>query len=239
MIHEDGYVALFRKKDVENRYVSIGMAGVKKEDVEVSFKLHGFNELKIKGDGVTKNFKHVKSKGIDFEESFAPVARLEAVRIFIAYAAHKNMIVYKMDVKTMFLNGIVHEEVYVCQLDRQIFSKFAHSTSKMSFSQSRNCITLPRSTNKESQEYDGLMPKEELLDIFNESIKHCFLKLDDEFLLYSRLEGVAHDKYGDYVCTDILTICESLRRLDPDLLYQKPTQVIARQLLEVLLSEIS
>nr|GFD10279.1 integrase, catalytic region, zinc finger, CCHC-type, peptidase aspartic, catalytic [Tanacetum cinerariifolium] len=43
-------------------------------------------------------------EGIDFEESFAPVARLEA-RIFLAYAAQKNMVVYQMDVKTAFLNG--------------------------------------------------------------------------------------------------------------------------------------
>ncbi|GJV49927.1 zinc knuckle CX2CX4HX4C containing protein [Tanacetum coccineum] len=112
MIHGDGYAELFQKDDVANRYVSIDMAGVKKEDVDVSFKLHGFKELKIKGDGVTKDFKHVKYEGTDFEESFAPVARLEAIRIFIAYAAHKNMIVYQMDVKTTFLNGIVHEEVY-------------------------------------------------------------------------------------------------------------------------------
>nr|GEW47542.1 retrovirus-related Pol polyprotein from transposon TNT 1-94 [Tanacetum cinerariifolium] len=56
-------------------------------------------------------------EGIDFEESFAPVARLEAIRIFIAYVAHKNMIVYQMDVKTAFLNGILYEEVYVSQPD--------------------------------------------------------------------------------------------------------------------------
>nr|GEV17469.1 hypothetical protein [Tanacetum cinerariifolium] len=56
--------------------------------------------------------------GIDFEESFAPVARLEAIRIFLAYAAHKNMVVYQMDVKTAFLNGNLREEVYVSQLDR-------------------------------------------------------------------------------------------------------------------------
>ncbi|GKB71906.1 retrovirus-related pol polyprotein from transposon TNT 1-94, partial [Tanacetum coccineum] len=49
------------------------------------------------------------------EESFAPVARLEAVRIFLAFAAHKNMIIYQMDVKTAFLNGILREEVYVSQ----------------------------------------------------------------------------------------------------------------------------
>nr|GFC69794.1 retrovirus-related Pol polyprotein from transposon TNT 1-94 [Tanacetum cinerariifolium] len=52
-------------------------------------------------------------EGIDFEESFAPVARLEAIRIFLAYAAHKNMVVYQMDVKTAFLNGNLREEVYV------------------------------------------------------------------------------------------------------------------------------
>nr|GEZ51795.1 hypothetical protein [Tanacetum cinerariifolium] len=54
---------------------------------------------------------------IDFEESFAPVARLEAIRIFLAYEAHKNMVVYQMHVKTAFLNGNLREEVYVTQLD--------------------------------------------------------------------------------------------------------------------------
>nr|GFB08547.1 retrovirus-related Pol polyprotein from transposon TNT 1-94 [Tanacetum cinerariifolium] len=59
-----------------------------------------------------------QEEGIDFEESFAPVARLEAIRIFLAYAAHKNMFVYQMDVKTAFLNGNLREEVYVSQSDR-------------------------------------------------------------------------------------------------------------------------
>ncbi|GJU89272.1 retrovirus-related pol polyprotein from transposon TNT 1-94 [Tanacetum coccineum] len=58
-----------------------------------------------------------QEEGIDFEESFAPVARLEAVHIFLAFAAHMNMIVYQMDVKTAFLNGILYEEVYVSQPD--------------------------------------------------------------------------------------------------------------------------
>ncbi|GJX42776.1 retrovirus-related pol polyprotein from transposon TNT 1-94 [Tanacetum coccineum] len=52
-----------------------------------------------------------------YKESFAPVARLDAIRIFLAYAAHMNMIVYQMDVKTAFLNGILCEEVYVNQPD--------------------------------------------------------------------------------------------------------------------------
>nr|GEW39386.1 copia-type Pol polyprotein [Tanacetum cinerariifolium] len=56
-----------------------------------------------------------QEEGIDFEESFASVARLEAIRIFLAYAAHKNMVVYQMDVKTAFLNGNLRKEVYVSQ----------------------------------------------------------------------------------------------------------------------------
>nr|GFA40211.1 retrovirus-related Pol polyprotein from transposon TNT 1-94 [Tanacetum cinerariifolium] len=58
---------------------------------------------------------YAKEKGIDFEESFAPVARLEVVRIFVAYAAHKSFTIYQMDVKTAFLNGLLKEEVYVAQ----------------------------------------------------------------------------------------------------------------------------
>nr|GEZ71429.1 retrotransposon protein, putative, unclassified [Tanacetum cinerariifolium] len=56
-----------------------------------------------------------KNKRVDFEESFAPVARLEAVRLFIAYVAHKSFTVYQMDVKTAFLYGPLKEEVYVNQ----------------------------------------------------------------------------------------------------------------------------
>nr|GFB90150.1 hypothetical protein [Tanacetum cinerariifolium] len=55
------------------------------------------------------------NEGVDFEESFAPVARLEAVRLFIAYAAHKSFTNYQMDVKTTFLYGPLKEEVYVNQ----------------------------------------------------------------------------------------------------------------------------
>ncbi|GJY10999.1 retrovirus-related pol polyprotein from transposon TNT 1-94 [Tanacetum coccineum] len=54
-------------------------------------------------------------EGIDFEESFAPVARIEAIRIFIANVASKKITIYQMDVKTTFLNGELKEEVYVCQ----------------------------------------------------------------------------------------------------------------------------
>nr|GEX84519.1 hypothetical protein [Tanacetum cinerariifolium] len=60
---------------------------------------------------------YLQEDGIDFEESFAPVSTLDAIRIFLVYVAHKNMVVYQMDVKTAFLNGNLWEEVYVSQLD--------------------------------------------------------------------------------------------------------------------------
>nr|GFA87261.1 retrovirus-related Pol polyprotein from transposon TNT 1-94 [Tanacetum cinerariifolium] len=64
---------------------------------------------------VTK--RYAQKEGVDFEESYAPVARLEAVRLFIAYAAHKSFTVYQMDVKTTFLYGPLKEKVYVNQPD--------------------------------------------------------------------------------------------------------------------------
>ncbi|GKA66702.1 putative ribonuclease H-like domain-containing protein [Tanacetum coccineum] len=69
--------------------------------------------LKNKARLVAKGYR--QEEGIDFEESFAPVARIEAIRIFIANAASKNMTIYQMDVKTAFLNGELKEEVYVSQ----------------------------------------------------------------------------------------------------------------------------
>ncbi|GKD00333.1 putative zinc finger, CCHC-type containing protein, partial [Tanacetum coccineum] len=60
---------------------------------------------------------YAQEEGIDFEESFTPVARLEAVQIFIAYVAHKSFPIYQMDVKTTFLNSLLKEEVYVAQPD--------------------------------------------------------------------------------------------------------------------------
>ena len=58
---------------------------------------------------------YTQVEGIDFDETFAPVARLEATRILLAYANHHNIILYRMDVKSAFLNGNLEEEVYVAQ----------------------------------------------------------------------------------------------------------------------------
>nr|GFB99374.1 retrovirus-related Pol polyprotein from transposon TNT 1-94 [Tanacetum cinerariifolium] len=89
-------------------------------------ELHEFERLEVKLDelgGILKNKSRLvargyrQEEGIDFEELFPPVARLEAIRIFLAYAAHKTMVVYQMDVKTAFLNGNLREDVYVSQSD--------------------------------------------------------------------------------------------------------------------------
>nr|GFB39480.1 copia protein [Tanacetum cinerariifolium] len=74
-----------------------------------------------------------QQEGIDYDDTFAPVARIEAIRLFLAYAAHKDFIVFQMDVKTAFLNGILKEEVYVCndplrKEDRYIIIMASHQS---------------------------------------------------------------------------------------------------------------
>ncbi|GJZ24173.1 putative ribonuclease H-like domain-containing protein, partial [Tanacetum coccineum] len=58
---------------------------------------------------------HTQEEGIDYDEVFAPVARIEAIRLFLAYASYMGFMVYQMDVKSAFLYGQIEEEVYVCQ----------------------------------------------------------------------------------------------------------------------------
>ncbi|GJU13601.1 putative ribonuclease H-like domain-containing protein, partial [Tanacetum coccineum] len=58
---------------------------------------------------------YTQEEGIDYDEVFAPVARIEAIRLFLAYASFKDFVMYQMDVKSAFLYGNIEEEVYVCQ----------------------------------------------------------------------------------------------------------------------------
>ena len=60
---------------------------------------------------VAKGYNQIE--GIDFEETFAPVARLEAIRVLLAFACFKNFKIYQMDVKSVFLNWVIKEDVYV------------------------------------------------------------------------------------------------------------------------------
>ncbi|GJS32299.1 retrovirus-related pol polyprotein from transposon TNT 1-94 [Tanacetum coccineum] len=76
-------------------------------------EIHEFKRLQNKARLVAQGFR--QEEGIDFEESFPPVARIEAILIFVANAANKNMMILQMDVKTTFLNGELKEEIYVSQ----------------------------------------------------------------------------------------------------------------------------
>ncbi|GKG23989.1 putative ribonuclease H-like domain-containing protein, partial [Tanacetum coccineum] len=58
---------------------------------------------------------YTQEEGIDYDEVFAPVARIETIRLFLAYASFKDFVVYQRDVKSAFLHGKIKEEVYVCQ----------------------------------------------------------------------------------------------------------------------------
>ncbi|GKE44678.1 retrovirus-related pol polyprotein from transposon TNT 1-94 [Tanacetum coccineum] len=85
-------------------------------------ELHQFDRLDEESTVIRKKARLVdkgyrQEEGINFEESFAPIARLEAIWIFIAYAAHKSFPIFQMDVETAFLNGPLKEEVYVSQPD--------------------------------------------------------------------------------------------------------------------------
>jgi hypothetical protein len=80
-------------------------------------------KLKFNMDGsISKHKAHlvaqgyVQPEGIEYDETFAPVARMETIRIFFSIASQLKFIVYQMDVKSTFLNGYLKEEVYVDQL---------------------------------------------------------------------------------------------------------------------------
>ncbi|GKD70021.1 retrovirus-related pol polyprotein from transposon TNT 1-94 [Tanacetum coccineum] len=91
-----------------------------------------FNQFKLirnKSCLIAKGYS--QQEGIDFEESFAPVARLEAVRMFVAYATHKNFTIYQMDVKTAFLNGPLKEEVFVSQPNRFVDPDFPNHVYRL------------------------------------------------------------------------------------------------------------
>nr|GEY11783.1 retrovirus-related Pol polyprotein from transposon TNT 1-94 [Tanacetum cinerariifolium] len=100
--------------------------------------------LKTKARLVARGYHH--EEGIDFEESFAPVARLEAIRIFIAFAAYMNMVVYQMDVKTAFLNGILSDTQMVekSKLDEEPQGKVVDPTRYRGMIGTRMYLTSTR-----------------------------------------------------------------------------------------------
>lgn len=85
--------------------------------------------IKNKARLVAKGYN--QQQGIDYEETFAPFARMEAIRIFLAYATYMNFKVYQMDVKSAFLNGNIKEDVYVQQPPGFESSEFPNHVYKL------------------------------------------------------------------------------------------------------------
>ncbi|GJW45721.1 putative reverse transcriptase domain-containing protein [Tanacetum coccineum] len=96
----DAFLTSFEPKNYKEAFLESSWIEAMQEEIH-KFESKGFHQ----------------EEGIDFEELFARVARIEAIRIFVANAANKNMTVYQLDVKTAFLNGVLREEVYVSQLE--------------------------------------------------------------------------------------------------------------------------
>nr|GEW51924.1 retrovirus-related Pol polyprotein from transposon TNT 1-94 [Tanacetum cinerariifolium] len=102
-----------QKRGKHSLLVQIYVYKVMLDEYDDVMKNKASEVLKNKVRLVAQGFK--KEEGIDFEESFTPVSRIKAIRIFVEHAANKNMRIFQMDVKTTFLNGELKEEVYVSQ----------------------------------------------------------------------------------------------------------------------------
>nr|GEU32546.1 retrovirus-related Pol polyprotein from transposon TNT 1-94 [Tanacetum cinerariifolium] len=128
--------------------------------------------LKNKARLVAQGFR--KQEGIDFEESFASIARIEAILIFVANAAHMNMTIFQMDVKTLFLNGKLKEEVkngilelYFVRMEYQLADIFTKPLPKERFNflieklgmRSMYLEMLKRLSEEEDEEIIQICPK--------------------------------------------------------------------------------
>ncbi|GJR53307.1 putative ribonuclease H-like domain-containing protein [Tanacetum coccineum] len=92
-------------KDFQNLLKSFYNSSYKKDERGILIK----NKARLVAQGYTQE------EGIDYDEVFAPISRIETIRLFLAYASFKDLVVYQMDVKSAFLYGKIEEEVYVCQ----------------------------------------------------------------------------------------------------------------------------
>ncbi|GKF20659.1 putative ribonuclease H-like domain-containing protein, partial [Tanacetum coccineum] len=101
MINEQGFIsAVYEGKTHEDLHTCLFACFLSQEEPK---------KARLVAQGYTQE------EGIDYDEVFSPVARIEAIRLFLAYASFKYFVVYQMDVKSAFLYGKIEEEVYVCQ----------------------------------------------------------------------------------------------------------------------------
>nr|GEU75165.1 putative ribonuclease H-like domain-containing protein [Tanacetum cinerariifolium] len=120
-LEEHGFVSTIQQrtnnKDLQNYLFACFLS-----QEEPKKALNGFSRIKKDERGIVKRNKarlvaqgHTQEERIDYDEVFSPVTRIEAIRLFLAYASFKDFVVYQMDVKSAFLYEEIEEEVYVCQ----------------------------------------------------------------------------------------------------------------------------
>nr|GEU70870.1 retrovirus-related Pol polyprotein from transposon TNT 1-94 [Tanacetum cinerariifolium] len=150
-----------------------------------------------------------QEEGIDFEESFAPVARMEAIRIFLAYATHKSFSVYQMDVKTAFLHGSLKEDVYVCQPEGFIDADHPSHVYKL-----KNALYGLKQA-----------PRAWYIQLFFDLMKSCFeMSMMGEMTFFLSLQVnqsscgifINQSKYGMESCDPVGTPMEIKDKLDLD-----------------------
>nr|GEW08659.1 hypothetical protein [Tanacetum cinerariifolium] len=145
-----------------------------------------------------------------WELSFAPVARLDAIRIFLAYAAHKNIVVYQMDVKTAFLNGNLREEVYVSQPDGFVDPDNPNHMYKLKKAL-YGLKQAPRAC------YDMLSSFLISQDFSKGSVDHTlFIRRNGNDLLLSKYALESLKKYGFKSCDPVDTPMVEKSKLDED-----------------------
>ncbi|GJY93271.1 retrovirus-related pol polyprotein from transposon TNT 1-94 [Tanacetum coccineum] len=145
-----------------------------------------------------------QQEGMDYEENFAPVARLEAIKIFLAYAAYMGFMVYQMDMKSAFLNGKISEEVYVqqplgfessefpnhvCKLDKALYGL------KQALRIYVDDIIFGSTSEKLSKQFAKLMTKKYEMSMMGELIYFLGFQIKQDFKRIS----ICQEKYVKYL----------------------------------------
>eukprot|EP00253_Pinus_taeda_P025894 PITA_25894 len=194
------------------------------------------NKLNENGDVIRNKARlvckgYAQQEGIEFEETFAPVARLEAIRMFLALSSFQKFKVYQMDVKFAFLNGDLEEEVYIEQPDVFILG----NDPKLVFKLMKALYGLkqaPRACNKEAmnQNFALVMKKEFEMSLLGELTYFLGLQVQQNkgstFLSQTKYLKQILKKYGmedsKPVCTPMVTRC-SLSANHDSIVVHQPT----------------
>ncbi|KAL8119211.1 hypothetical protein AgCh_016649 [Apium graveolens] len=193
---------------------------------------------KIDSDGIIIRNKarlvakgYSQQEGIDYDETFAPIARLEAIRIFLAYATHKKFKVFQMDVKSAFLNGELEEEVYVEQPLGFVDPKFPNHVYRLDkalycLKQATRAmiyvddIIFGSTNSKLCEKFAKLMQSRYQMSMMGELSYFLGLQVkqteEDTFICQSKYTRNLQKKFGMQDCSTASTLMATATKLDKD-----------------------